>query len=64
MDIEHASLTSSWIMPLPGDDGVGVPSELSVLFKNLETINLWGQNASDRTNWIDEVDFDVPAGFL
>ncbi len=37
------------------------PSELSVLFKNLETkANPWGQNASDRTNWIDEVDFDVP----
>jgi Fe-S oxidoreductase len=37
------------------------PSELSTLFKNLETKgNPWGQNASDRTNWIDEVDFDVP----
>ncbi|BBX98552.1 (Fe-S)-binding protein [Mycobacterium lacus] len=37
------------------------PSELSVLFKNLENKgNPWGQNASDRTNWIDEVDFDVP----
>jgi len=37
------------------------PSELSALFKNLETkSNPWGQNASDRTNWIDEVDFDVP----
>jgi Fe-S oxidoreductase len=37
------------------------PSELSVLFKNLETKgNPWGQNASDRTNWIDEVEFDVP----
>ncbi|HTX94026.1 MAG TPA: heterodisulfide reductase-related iron-sulfur binding cluster [Mycobacterium sp.] len=37
------------------------PSELSVLFKNLEAkANPWGQNASDRTNWIDEVDFDVP----
>ncbi len=37
------------------------PSELSVLFKNLETKgNPWGQNTSDRTNWIDEVDFDVP----
>jgi Fe-S oxidoreductase len=37
------------------------PSELSVLFKNLETkANPWGQNAADRTNWIDEVDFDVP----
>ena len=37
------------------------PSELGVLFKNLENKgNPWGQNASDRTNWIDEVDFDVP----
>ena len=37
------------------------PTELSVLFKNLENKgNPWGQNAADRTNWIDEVDFDVP----
>jgi len=37
------------------------PSELSVLFKNLENkANPWGQNAGDRTNWISEVDFDVP----
>ena len=37
------------------------PSELGVLFKNLENKgNPWGQNAKDRTNWIDEVDFDVP----
>jgi Fe-S oxidoreductase len=37
------------------------PSELSALFKNLETKgNPWGQNASQRTAWIDEVDFDVP----
>ncbi|HKV21241.1 MAG TPA: heterodisulfide reductase-related iron-sulfur binding cluster, partial [Mycobacterium sp.] len=37
------------------------PGELGVLYKNLETKgNPWGQNASDRTNWIDEVDFDVP----
>ncbi|RDH74676.1 4Fe-4S dicluster domain-containing protein [Mycolicibacterium moriokaense] len=37
------------------------PGELSGLFKNLETKgNPWGQNAADRTNWIDEVDFDVP----
>ncbi|MBO0882967.1 MAG: 4Fe-4S dicluster domain-containing protein, partial [Mycobacterium sp.] len=37
------------------------PSELSVLFKNLETKgNPWGQNAADRTNWISEVGFDVP----
>jgi len=37
------------------------PTELSMLFKNLENKgNPWGQNASDRTAWIDEVDFDVP----
>jgi Fe-S oxidoreductase len=37
------------------------PSELSVLFKNLETkSNPWGQNAKDRLNWISEVEFDVP----
>ena len=37
------------------------PSELGVLFKNLENKgNPWGQNAKDRLNWIDEVDFDVP----
>ncbi|HUL98426.1 MAG TPA: (Fe-S)-binding protein, partial [Mycobacterium sp.] len=37
------------------------PSELSVLFKNLETkSNPWGQNAKDRLNWISEVNFDVP----
>jgi Fe-S oxidoreductase len=37
------------------------PSELSTLFKNLETKgNPWGQNASNRTDWIKEVDFDVP----
>ncbi len=37
------------------------PSELGVLFKNLETKgNPWGQNSKDRTNWIDEVEFDVP----
>jgi Fe-S oxidoreductase len=37
------------------------PGELAVLFKNLESKgNPWGQNAKDRTNWIDEVDFDVP----
>ena len=47
--------------PLPGDDGVGVPGELGVLFKNLENKgNPWGQNSKDRTNWIDEVEFDVP----
>lgn len=37
------------------------PGELGVLFKNLENKgNPWGQNASERTNWINEVDFDVP----
>jgi Fe-S oxidoreductase len=37
------------------------PSELGVLFKNLENKgNPWGQNSKDRTNWIDDVDFDVP----
>jgi Fe-S oxidoreductase len=37
------------------------PAELGVLFKNLENKgNPWGQNAKDRTNWIDEVEFDVP----
>ncbi len=37
------------------------PSELGVLFKNLEAKgNPWGQNSKDRTNWIDEIDFDVP----
>ncbi len=37
------------------------PGELGVLFKNLEAKgNPWGQNAKDRTNWIDEIDFDVP----
>jgi Fe-S oxidoreductase len=37
------------------------PSELGVLFKNLENKgNPWGQNAKDRLNWIDEVEFDVP----
>lgn len=37
------------------------PGELGVLFKNLENKgNPWGQNAKERTTWIDEVDFDVP----
>ncbi|MFI1463758.1 heterodisulfide reductase-related iron-sulfur binding cluster [Nocardia carnea] len=37
------------------------PSELAGLFKNLENKgNPWGQNAKDRLNWINEVDFDVP----
>ena len=37
------------------------PSELGVLFKNLENKgNPWGQNSKDRLNWINEVEFDVP----
>jgi Fe-S oxidoreductase len=37
------------------------PGELGVLFKNLETKgNPWGQNAKERTSWIDELDFDIP----
>jgi len=37
------------------------PTELGVLFKNLENKgNPWGQNAKDRLNWIDEVEFDIP----
>ncbi len=37
------------------------PTELSALFKNLELKgNPWGQNASERTAWIDELDFDIP----
>ncbi|NKY37600.1 4Fe-4S dicluster domain-containing protein [Nocardia speluncae] len=37
------------------------PSELAGLFKNLENKgNPWGQNAKDRLNWINEVDFDIP----
>ncbi len=37
------------------------PSELSVLFKNLENKgNPWGQNAKERTSWIDELNFDIP----
>lgn len=37
------------------------PSELGVLFKNLENKgNPWGQNAKDRLTWIDEVEFDIP----
>ncbi|NGX09942.1 heterodisulfide reductase-related iron-sulfur binding cluster [Mycobacteroides franklinii] len=37
------------------------PGELAGLFKNLENKgNPWGQNAKDRLNWIEEVDFDVP----
>lgn len=37
------------------------PSELGVLFKNLENKgNPWGQNAKERTAWIDELNFDIP----
>ncbi|MGB6182404.1 MAG: (Fe-S)-binding protein, partial [Rhodococcus sp. (in: high G+C Gram-positive bacteria)] len=37
------------------------PTELAGLFKNLENKgNPWGQNAKERTNWISELDFDVP----
>ncbi|OBJ34575.1 (Fe-S)-binding protein [Mycolicibacter heraklionensis] len=37
------------------------PSELGVLFKNLENKgNPWGQNAKERTSWIDELNFDIP----
>ncbi|MGV9713999.1 heterodisulfide reductase-related iron-sulfur binding cluster [Gordonia sp. NPDC003424] len=37
------------------------PSELAGMFKNLENKgNPWGQNASARANWIDEVDIDIP----
>ncbi|WP_068151596.1 heterodisulfide reductase-related iron-sulfur binding cluster [Rhodococcoides corynebacterioides] len=37
------------------------PQELAGLFKNLENKgNPWGQNASARTNWISELEFDVP----
>ncbi|MCT7361942.1 heterodisulfide reductase-related iron-sulfur binding cluster [Mycolicibacterium llatzerense] len=37
------------------------PGELGVLFKNLELKgNPWGQNAKERTTWIDELDFDIP----
>ncbi|MCC3327508.1 (Fe-S)-binding protein [Nocardia abscessus] len=37
------------------------PSELAGLFKNLENKgNPWGQNAKDRLNWINELDFQVP----
>ncbi len=36
------------------------PAELNGLFKNLENKgNPWGMNASLRTSWIDEVDFEV-----
>ncbi|WP_054815513.1 (Fe-S)-binding protein [Nocardia arizonensis] len=37
------------------------PSELAGLFKNLENKgNPWGQNAKDRLNWINEMDFEIP----
>ncbi|MGW5313974.1 heterodisulfide reductase-related iron-sulfur binding cluster, partial [Nocardia thailandica] len=37
------------------------PGELAGLFKNLENKgNPWGQNAKDRLNWINELDFQIP----
>lgn len=37
------------------------PTELAGMFKNLENKgNPWGQNASARTAWIDEMDIDIP----
>nr|WP_245537953.1 (Fe-S)-binding protein [Tsukamurella paurometabola] len=37
------------------------PHELAGLFKNLENKgNPWGQNSSQRTAWIDEMDIDIP----
>ena len=37
------------------------PSELGVLFKNLENKgNPWGQNAKDRLEWTKGLDFEVP----
>ncbi|MEU2124583.1 (Fe-S)-binding protein [Nocardia niwae] len=37
------------------------PSELAGLFKNLENKgNPWGQNAKDRLNWVNELDFQIP----
>ncbi|MET0187635.1 MAG: (Fe-S)-binding protein [Pseudonocardia sediminis] len=37
------------------------PSELGVLFKNLENKgNPWGQNAKDRLEWTKALDFEVP----
>ncbi|MDN5858990.1 MAG: (Fe-S)-binding protein, partial [Pseudonocardia sp.] len=37
------------------------PSELSVLFKNLENKgNPWGQNARERMDWAKKLDFEVP----
>lgn len=40
------------------------PTELAGMFKNLENKgNPWGQNASARTAWIDEMDIDIPPVF-
>jgi Fe-S oxidoreductase len=37
------------------------PSELGVLFKNLENKgNPWGQNSKDRLDWTKKLDFEVP----
>ncbi|HVM15701.1 MAG TPA: heterodisulfide reductase-related iron-sulfur binding cluster, partial [Egibacteraceae bacterium] len=37
------------------------PSELGVLFKNLENKgNPWGQNARERLDWTKKLDFEVP----
>ncbi|WP_031468051.1 (Fe-S)-binding protein [Sciscionella sediminilitoris] len=37
------------------------PSELNGMFKNLENKgNPWGQNAKDRLQWTEELDFEVP----
>lgn len=37
------------------------PTELAGMFKNLENKgNPWGQNASARSNWIDEMDIEIP----
>ncbi|MBD0022310.1 MULTISPECIES: (Fe-S)-binding protein [Gordonia] len=37
------------------------PTELAGMFKKLETKgNPWGQNANQRTAWIDEIDIDIP----
>ncbi|MFT4086901.1 MAG: (Fe-S)-binding protein, partial [Gordonia sp. (in: high G+C Gram-positive bacteria)] len=37
------------------------PSELAGMFKNLENKgNPWGQNAAQRTAWIDEMDIHIP----
>ncbi|MCA1188384.1 MULTISPECIES: (Fe-S)-binding protein [unclassified Saccharopolyspora] len=37
------------------------PTELGGMFKNLENKgNPWGQNAKDRLNWTEDLDFEVP----